>query len=101
MGFLTPRTGRVLFNGEDITGTRPDLVLRRGLAYVPQGRIVFPQMTVLENLEMGAYTERDPKRVAAAIEQVYACSRSWPSGAGRPPAPCREASSRWSRSRAR
>jgi ABC-type branched-subunit amino acid transport system ATPase component len=71
VGFLTPRAGRVLFNGEDITGTRPDLVLRRGLAYVPQGRIVFPQMTVLENLEMGAYTERDPKRVAAALDQVY------------------------------
>jgi ABC-type branched-subunit amino acid transport system ATPase component len=71
VGFLTPRAGRVLFNGEEITGTRPDLVLRRGLAYVPQGRIVFPQMTVLENLEMGAYTERDPKRVAAALEQVY------------------------------
>ena len=46
-------------------------MLRRGLAYVPQGRIVFPQMTVLENLEIGAYTERDPKRVAAALEQVY------------------------------
>jgi branched-chain amino acid transport system ATP-binding protein len=71
VGFLTPRAGRVLFNGEDITGTRPDLVLRRGLAYVPQGRIVFPQMTVLENLEMGAYTERDPRRVAAALDQVY------------------------------
>jgi ABC-type branched-subunit amino acid transport system ATPase component len=71
VGFLTPRAGHVVFNGEDITGTRPDLVLRRGLAYVPQGRIVFPQMTVLENLEMGAYSERDPKRVAAALEQVY------------------------------
>ena len=71
VGFLTPRAGRVLFNGEDITGTRPDLVLRRGLAYVPQGRIVFPQMTVLENLQMGAYTERDPARVAAALDQVY------------------------------
>jgi ABC-type branched-subunit amino acid transport system ATPase component len=71
VGFLTPRAGRVLFNGEDITGTRPDLVLRRGLAYVPQGRIVFPSMTVLENLEMGAYTERDPARVAAALDQVY------------------------------
>ena len=72
VGFLRPRTGRVLFNGEAITGLRPDLVLRRGLAYVPQGRIVFPQMTVLENLEMGAYIERDPARVAAALEQVYA-----------------------------
>jgi branched-chain amino acid transport system ATP-binding protein len=49
----------VIFNGASITALRPDLVLRRGLAYVPQGRIVFPQMTVLENLEMGAYIERD------------------------------------------
>jgi ABC-type branched-subunit amino acid transport system ATPase component len=72
VGFLRPRTGRVMFNGETITGLRPDLVLRRGLAYVPQGRIVFPQMTVLENLEMGAYIERDPARVAAALDQVYA-----------------------------
>jgi ABC-type branched-subunit amino acid transport system ATPase component len=72
VGFLRPRAGRVLFNGEEITGLRPDLVLRRGLAYVPQGRIVFPQMTVLENLEMGAYTERDSARVAAALERVYA-----------------------------
>ena len=72
VGFLAPRTGRVLFNGEEITGLRPDRVLRRGLAYVPQGRIVFPQMTVLENLQMGAYLERDPARVAAALERVYA-----------------------------
>jgi branched-chain amino acid transport system ATP-binding protein len=72
VGFLTPRAGRVTFNGEDVTGLRPDLVLRRGLAYVPQGRIVFPQMTVLENLEMGAYIERDPARIAAALDQVYA-----------------------------
>jgi ABC-type branched-subunit amino acid transport system ATPase component len=72
VGFVTPRAGRVMFNGEEITGQRPDIVLRRGLAYVPQGRIVFPQMTVLENLEMGAYIERDPARVAAALDQVYA-----------------------------
>jgi branched-chain amino acid transport system ATP-binding protein len=72
VGFLAPRTGRVVFDGDDITGVRPDLVLRRGLAYVPQGRIVFPQMTVLENLEMGAYIERDGRRVQAALERVYA-----------------------------
>jgi ABC-type branched-subunit amino acid transport system ATPase component len=72
VGFLRPRQGTVVFNGEDITGVRPDLVLRRGLAYVPQGRIVFPQMTVLENLEMGAYIERDGARVASALERVYA-----------------------------
>jgi ABC-type branched-subunit amino acid transport system ATPase component len=72
VGFLRPRRGRIVFNGEEITGLRPDLVLRRGLAYVPQGRIVFPQMTVLENLEMGGFIERDRKRIAAALERVYA-----------------------------
>src|SRR5262249_4926657 len=72
VGFLGPRAGRVLFNGAEITGLRPDLVLRRGLAYVPQGRIVFPQMTVLENLEMGGYIENDPARIARAAERVFA-----------------------------
>jgi ABC-type branched-subunit amino acid transport system ATPase component len=71
VGFLHPRAGRVVFNGEDITGMRTDLVLRRGLAYVPQGRIVFPQMTVLENLEMGGFIERDPTRLAAALDRVF------------------------------
>ena len=72
VGFLRPTSGRVVFAGEDITGRRPDEVLHRGLAYVPQGRILFPEMTVLENLEMGAYIERDHARVRAALERVYA-----------------------------
>ena len=72
VGFLRPTEGRVIFDGKEIMGLRPDQVLRRGLAYVPQGRIVFPQMTVLENLEMGAYIEPDAKRIAQALEQVYA-----------------------------
>ncbi len=72
VGFLRPDSGRVVFDGQDIAGLRPDQVLLRGLAYVPQGRIVFPQMTVLENLEMGAYIERDPRRVRDALERVYA-----------------------------
>ena len=71
VGFLRPRSGRVVFNGEEITGLRPDVVLRRGLAYVPQGRLVFTQMTVLENLEMGAYTVADRAKVAAALQSVY------------------------------
>lgn len=71
VGFLRPQSGRVRFDGEDITGLRPDQVLPRGLAYVPQGRVVFPQMTVLENLEMGAYIERDRARIRAALERVY------------------------------
>ncbi len=71
VGFLRPSDGRVVFDGQDITGLRPDQVLHRGLAYVPQGRIVFPQMTVLENLEMGAYIERDGRRIREALERVY------------------------------
>ena len=72
VGFLRPTGGRVIFDGKEIMGLRPDQVLRRGLSYVPQGRIVFPQMTVLENLEMGAYIERDAQRIRMALEQVYA-----------------------------
>jgi ABC-type branched-subunit amino acid transport system ATPase component len=72
VGFLRPSDGRVVLDGQDITGLRPDQVLHRGLAYVPQGRIVFPQMTVLENLEMGAYIERDGRRIREALERVYA-----------------------------
>ena len=53
VGFLRPQAGEVAFAGEVVTGRRPDELLRRGLAYVPQGRIVFPQMTVLENLRCG------------------------------------------------
>jgi len=72
VGFLRPSSGRVIFDGEDMAGLRPDQILRRGLAYVPQGRIVFPQMTVLENLEMGAYIERDSRRIRDALDRAYA-----------------------------
>jgi ABC-type branched-subunit amino acid transport system ATPase component len=72
VGFLRPTSGRILFAGQEITGLPPYEVLRLGLAYVPQGRIVFPQMTVLENLEMGAYIEPDRAKVREALERVYA-----------------------------
>ena len=72
VGLLRPKSGRVFFDGQEITGLPPYEVLRLGLAYVPQGRIVFPQMTVLENLEMGAYIEKDRARVRAALERVCA-----------------------------
>ena len=72
VGLLRARSGRIIFNRHPIGSLRPDQILRLGLAYVPQGRIVFPQMTVLENLEMGAYIETDPERVQAALQRVYA-----------------------------
>jgi ABC-type branched-subunit amino acid transport system ATPase component len=71
VGLLHSASGRILFDGQEITGLPPYQVLRLGLTYVPQGRIVFPQMTVLENLEMGAYVETDSLRVREAQERVY------------------------------
>jgi len=70
VGLLRAKAGRIVFDGHEISGLRADQILPLGLAYVPQGRIVFPQMTVLENLEMGAYIERDKSRVRAALERV-------------------------------
>src|SRR5881397_3477737 len=71
VGFVKVSSGHVRFDGQEITRLRHDQVLPRGLAYVPQGRIVFPQMTVLENLEMGGYIERDGQRIREALAQVF------------------------------
>jgi ABC-type branched-subunit amino acid transport system ATPase component len=72
VGLLRPKSGRVRFDGGEITGLRPDQILRRRLAYVPQGRIVFPQMTVRENLEMGGYIETDRAKLRDALDRVFA-----------------------------
>jgi len=80
LGYLVPWQGRVTFDGGEVTGLRADRLLRRGMAYVPQGRIVFPKMTVLENLEMGAFVVRDRAAIARATEQVLAL---FPALAGR------------------
>jgi len=71
VGLVRPTSGRIIFDGANITGFQPHQMVSRGLAYVPQGRIVFPQMTVLENLEMGAYIENRPDQVEKALERVY------------------------------
>ena len=71
MGFITFLGGDVVFDGQSVVGLPPDRILGRGLAYVPQGRVVFTQMTVRENLEMGAYLERDPAKVREAMDYVF------------------------------
>jgi ABC-type branched-subunit amino acid transport system ATPase component len=71
MGILKPVRGEVVFDGEPITGLRTDLVVHRGIGYVPQGRIVFKAMSVVENLEMGAYTVRDKAQVRRTMERVF------------------------------
>ncbi len=70
---LTPvRRGRILFGGEDLAGRATHEVVARGIACIPEGRKVFPKMTVRENLLAGAYRERNARARAARIEQVYA-----------------------------
>ena len=55
-GLLKPRAGRVIFDGQDVTGWEAPRVVRTGLVLVPQGRRIFPRLTVRENLELGGYT---------------------------------------------
>jgi branched-chain amino acid transport system ATP-binding protein len=69
---LRPLTsGRIRFDGEDISKLRADLRVRRGLCQSPEGRGIFPGMTVMENLDMGAYTRRDAKGIADDLERVF------------------------------
>jgi branched-chain amino acid transport system ATP-binding protein len=71
-GLLPPVAGRIVFEGEDITRASPRRILELGIAHCPEGRHVFPYMTVQENLEMGCYRRRDRKQMAEDIESVYA-----------------------------
>ena len=71
-GLIAPQAGRVQFDGEAITGLPAHEVARRGLALVPEGRGVFPRMSVAENLMMGAYTRRDRAEIARDLDQVHA-----------------------------
>jgi branched-chain amino acid transport system ATP-binding protein len=71
MGLIHHLGGEMVFLGKSLVGQRPDRILGLGLAYVPQGRVVFTQMTVRENLEMGAYLERDSTKVKAAMDYVF------------------------------
>ena len=93
--------GRIVFNGEDITKLRPDLRVIRGICQSPEGRQIFPGMTVTENLDMGAYTRRDKAGIAADLERVYGLFPRMQERANRSPAPCPAASSRCSRSAGR
>lgn len=70
-GLLKPTQGTIIFDGYDISGRRPDLVLKHGIAHVPQGHSAFPEMSVKENLLMGAYTVRSRREREKRLRQVY------------------------------
>ena len=71
-GFLRPRAGRIVLDGRPIEGLAPHALKRLGIGYVPQGANIFPQLTVQENLQLGAWVfRREPARVAAMLERAY------------------------------
>ncbi|MGO8695181.1 MAG: ABC transporter ATP-binding protein [Rectinemataceae bacterium] len=70
-GLLHPRKGSIRLAGRDITNMAPNHVHHEGLGLVPEGRGIFPRLTVLENLEMGAYIVKDRAKIAAGIEYAF------------------------------
>ena len=70
-GLVPSAAGTIHYDGEDIAGRRPHAIARRGLALVPEGRGVFPQLTIEENLAMGAYSRNDKAAIAGDMERVF------------------------------
>ena len=70
-GLLSPVGGKILFNGTDITHASARQILSLGIAHCPEGRHVFPQMTVAENLEMGCYLRTDRDGIAQDFERMF------------------------------
>ena len=70
-GLVRPRTGRITFMGQDLAAIPPYRITELGIAHVPEGRQVFPEMTVQENLEMGSYAPRAKAERARSLDLVY------------------------------
>jgi branched-chain amino acid transport system ATP-binding protein len=71
LGLTPPRSGRVLFDGADITGLATHKVIARGIACIPEGRKVFPKFTVEENLRLGAYQEASDAVTRARMDEIF------------------------------
>ncbi|MGB5749833.1 MAG: ABC transporter ATP-binding protein [Desulfobacterales bacterium] len=70
-GVLTPMDGEVLFQGQSIVSVRPDNIVQMGICQVPEGRMIFPLLTVMENLDMGAYLRKDKDGIKEDFEKVF------------------------------
>jgi branched-chain amino acid transport system ATP-binding protein len=70
-GILKPSKGKIMLRGEKISGLTADKIAKKGIAYVPQGRMVFQTLTVEENLEMGAFTIKDKELKRKRLEEIY------------------------------
>jgi branched-chain amino acid transport system ATP-binding protein len=71
MGFIVPAKGEIEFEGRRINGFAPSKIVRLGISLVPERRLIFPQMTVLENLGMGAFIRRDTRKIREDLDLVY------------------------------
>ncbi len=70
-GVLVPEDGDILYQGESIVSLSPDNIVQLGICQVPEGRMIFPVLTVMENLDLGAYLRRDKKGIQEDIDQVF------------------------------
>ena len=70
-GVLTPVEGDVLFQGQSIVGVRADSIVQMGICQVPEGRMIFPLLTVKENLDLGAYLRNDKEGIKEALDRVF------------------------------
>ncbi len=81
-GVVKPKSASITFEGTEISGKTPDFIVSKGVTLVPEGRRVFPNLTVLENLKIGAYLRKDKKEIQKDTEHVYELfprlkERSW------------------------
>jgi len=70
-GVLTPEEGDVIYQGQSIVSLRPDNIVQLGICQVPEGRMIFPVLTVMENLDLGAYLRKDKDGIKADIDRVF------------------------------
>jgi len=70
-GLLKPKTGEILYEGKNIAGLSPHHIVKLGLSHVPEGRMIFTNLTVLENLQLGAYLEKDRRVIRRELEHVF------------------------------
>ena len=82
-GLLRPDEGGIYFDNRDISRTPPHKIVEMGISHVPEGRNVFPRLTVRENLELGAYARKDKAQIKKDFAQVMETFRSWPCGRNR------------------
>lgn len=70
-GLIQAKKGSIVFDGKELTKTPPHKIVSMGMAHVPEGRRIFQQLSVLENLKLGAYTRKDKSEIASALKMVY------------------------------